>query len=188
MAQADSHHSSRRATILGLASAAAAATAATASVLPVQGAAPVLAAPKAAPNLDPILAAIEAHRRAERELLEALAAETSLEAKLPAARRRSSVYGGDFDIVTGDDPRWIASVGNVDAAQDAADQRAVDMLNVLPQTPAGLAALLRYAWEHVAAGNEWPDAIEDDTKPKWASWSAHLHRNAAAALDAMIGR
>jgi hypothetical protein len=118
----------------------------------------VLAKAEAAAN-DPILAAIDAHRRAWAEL-SALDAARTEEAK-NEERRLNDV---------------------VDAAEDK-------LVEIVPTTIAGVTALLTYAAEHGAAGDMWPDDYADEhPKNGWdrehgVSWEVLLHRNLAKALQ-----
>ena len=86
---------------------------------------------------DPIIAAIESHRRACAETRAAYQRQIAMEEELGAGTR---VPAGDVE----NDPRWIAAN---DAAGDALavqDDLAVKLLVTKPTTIAGAAALLRY--------------------------------------------
>jgi hypothetical protein len=128
---------------------------------------PALALPAAAiaSEPDPILAAIEAHRRA----------------------------WVDFDPCSELDQ--MASNGNEGAAQEldrlekGLDAAVVNLLNIAPTTIGGVAALLAYAAEFVMNddGISWPDG------ELWISrhtlrWEVILHRNLAKTLQAMAVR
>ena len=86
---------------------------------------------------DPIIAVIEAHRRAYAETCAAYERLSVVEAELVAGVR---VSAGEAE----NDPRWIAAN---DAAGDALavqDDLAVKLLETKPTTIAGAAALLHY--------------------------------------------
>jgi hypothetical protein len=53
-----------------------------------------------------------------------------------------------------DDPRWVAHLRELDTIFDAKMKRAWDLVDTQPTTLAGIAALLRYADEFEAAGND----------------------------------
>jgi hypothetical protein len=129
---------------------------------------PALAVPAiAAPiDADPILAAIDAHKRAYAELDRLCCLQNKLEQTIPAERRMRH-YVGDRDnaeMIAGDDPAWTKYQDACFTANDVADNRAVDLLNVAPTSIAGVAALLDY----VAAfekrdGDLFPQITEENS-------------------------
>jgi hypothetical protein len=145
----------------------------TAAVPALAGVALPALAPPVAPAPDPVLAAITAHR-------DAIAA---LDA---AARHLSDVEEGlvddggqDRGSGADDDPLLLAAIAAFDAACDAETQTAWALARLRPACLAGAAALLRYAGDVEADGNEWPESPEDCCDADWAST---FHHNVAAAL------
>src|SRR5712672_1881842 len=65
---------------------------------------------------DPIFAAIERHRVAEREYVDILTTKGTLEKELPKHLRKTDIRPrmGVNDIVETDDPRWIAAEREVE--------------------------------------------------------------------------
>lgn len=93
---------------------------------------------------DPIFAAIEAHKAADKRFAAAVAQEFRLEDELPQEVRQSwTAVWGESNIET-DDPRWIEAIKARDEASDTADQLAWGLVETPPTTVAGAAALLAY--------------------------------------------
>jgi hypothetical protein len=88
-------------------------------------------------NSDPIIAAIEAHRRACAETRTAYERQTAVEEELGAGIQ---VPAGDAE----NDPRWIAANDTAARALTVQDDLAVKLLETRPTTIAGAAALLTY--------------------------------------------
>ena len=71
---------------------------------------------------------------------------------------------------------------------DAVDDAADSLLDVMPTTIAGVSALLTYAADHACGGNSWPEGyVDENPKTEWdreqgVSWEVILHRNLARAL------
>jgi hypothetical protein len=86
---------------------------------------------------DPIITAIEAHRRAWFETSAALDRQNVVEGELGAGAR---VPAGEAES----DPRWIAANNAVREAMAVQDDLAVKLLQTRPNTIAGAAALLNY--------------------------------------------
>ena len=144
-----------------------------------------------ASNVDPILAAIEAHFRAEEEFLAALQHLSELEDELPTDRRRSDINMGVLTIVSEDDPRWIAVQKAVLATCKATDEAATQLLLIQPTTLAGVVAVLRHAYDYERRGSEFPGGYDDgDLSPclLGAEWSVYFHRNLAQAIETMIAQ
>jgi hypothetical protein len=78
-------------------------------------------------TVDPILAAIEAHKKDCEAYEERVRENCRLETKLPKERRQSKadVYGEE--IVESDDPRWVASERAVQVASSATDDSAIEL-------------------------------------------------------------
>jgi DNA-directed RNA polymerase subunit F len=114
---------------------------------------------------DPILAAIDAHRRAWAELCANCSA-------LDAARTAESTH----------------ELEQLHSAVDAAADKLVD---IVPTTMAGVTALLTYAAERAQGGNMWPVGYEDEhptngwDREHGVSWEVLLHRNLAKALPSI---
>jgi hypothetical protein len=121
-----------------------------------------------ATNVDPILAAIERHRVAEREYGDILTEKGKLEAELPEKLQQSRIDVSGEHIVETDDPRWIAT----ERASWKACQKTVKcstaLMETRPTTLEGLKALLRYS----------TDFLGDDTDV-----SRGILENAAKAID-----
>jgi hypothetical protein len=92
---------------------------------------------------DPIIAAIEAHRRACAETRAAYERQGDVENELGAGLR---VLLAEVE----DDPRWIAANDAVAKALAVQDELAVKLLETQPTTIAGAAALLSYYVNAVA--------------------------------------
>jgi hypothetical protein len=117
-------------------------------------------APGAVPVDDPIFAAIERHRIAERELGGVVTEQGKLEDELPKHLRQPDIRPAcDINtVVETDDPRWIAAERARVAASEKESECADALLEVRPTTLAGLMNLLRYA-DSCDAGRDWPDSV-----------------------------
>jgi hypothetical protein len=107
---------------------------------------------------DPIFAAIERHRVAEREFGDAITAQNKLEEELPKHLRESHINAEEERIVETDDPRWKVATCAHWYALEKEEECAQALLNIRPTTLEGLLALLRYA-DGCDAGRDWPDQI-----------------------------
>jgi hypothetical protein len=121
-----------------------------------------------ATNTDPIFAAIERHRAAEREFGDVLTEKGKLEKELPKELRRSNIDAHGEHIVETDDPRWIATERAVDKSSEKTVECSTALVETRPTTIQGLRALLRYV----------ADFIGDD-----ADVSRGILENAANALE-----
>lgn len=107
---------------------------------------------------DPILAATERHKVAQATWLACVDRQGDLEEQLPDGQCRSQITVWGEEIVETDDPRWIEGEREIIRTTDAADDAAVELLNVAPTTMAGLCALIEHALTsdvngtHVAGG------------------------------------
>jgi len=140
---------------------------------------------------DPIIAAIEAHRRACIETRAAYERQSAVEDELGAGVR---VPAGEAE----NDPRWIAANDAAAIALAVQDGLAVKLLETQPTTIAGAAALLTYYVDVIATMQAeviFPDL--DVIGPLFESKSAdeprrdfgHLVvRNVAAALSRWLLR
>jgi hypothetical protein len=134
---------------------------------------------------DPILPAIEVHKATMRAVRAELDVHTQLEIELPPNKRQSDVNAWEELIIFDDDPRWIASERAVHELWDAENAAAVELVNVLPTTAAGLMALLQYAIETDTDGEAWPRDLVDGERS--GSWHHFLIANIAEVLPGMIG-
>jgi hypothetical protein len=92
---------------------------------------------------DPIIATIEAHRRACTETRAAYARQSAVEDELGAGVR---VSAGEAE----NDPRWIAANDAAASALTVQDDLAVKLLEIQPTTITGAAALLTYYVDVIA--------------------------------------
>jgi hypothetical protein len=149
----------------------------------VAGSAPKLglaaSAALATTNADPIFAAIEAHRALDEKHGEACDRQALLEQWIPTDKQRTN---GTHDIVPTDDPRWIAHMREIEEIMDAKFERGWALIKIEPTTLAGVVAMLRYASEFEALGNEWPDPPKGNMKFS-RPWSMFLYRQLAAAIE-----
>jgi hypothetical protein len=123
-----------------------------------------------ATNTDPIFAAIERHRVAEREFGEVLTRRNKLEKELPEDLRQTDIRPrmDVKNIVETDDPRWIAAERAVDKSSEKTVACSTALVETRPTTLEGLKALLRYS----------TDFLGDDTDV-----SRGILENAAKAID-----
>jgi hypothetical protein len=121
-----------------------------------------------ATNTDPIYAAIERHRVAEREYGDILTEQGKLEKELPKELRQSNIDVHGKHIVETDDPRWIAIERKSWDACNKTVECSTALVETRPTTLEGLKALLRYA----------TDFLGDDTDV-----SRGILENAAKAIE-----
>src|SRR6516162_5757917 len=138
---------------------------------------------------DPILAAIEAHRRACAETCAAYERRSAVEDELVAGVR---VPAGEAE----NDLRWIAANDAAGEALSVQDDLAVKLLETQPTTIAGAAALLTYYVDAVKTtqpeivfpeldGNGRPFECKSIDERK--DFAYFIVRNVAAALNNMAG-
>ena len=110
---------------------------------------PTLALPALAMSAgaDPIFAAIEHHKTAYAEFERIVHLEGQLWDTIPAERRTRYHVSDRYnaEMIANDDPTWSKHQDMWFASSYAADDRALDLLNVAPTSIAGVAALLDYA-------------------------------------------
>ena len=135
---------------------------------------------------DPIIAAIEAHRRACAETRAAFEHQSAVENELVAG---ALVSAGEAE----NDPQWIAANAIAGETLAAQDDLAMKLLETQPTTIAGAAALLTYYADVLATTQ--PDVVfpvVDGNGPPFASESIgesgrdfgyFIVRNVAAALS-----
>jgi hypothetical protein len=138
----------------------------------------------AASEPDPILAAIEAHKRAYARFDDSVHHHSKLEDELPSDLRESFITKWDNVIVETDDPRWILAEAEVAHASSVEADAAIELINVKPVTIAGVLALVDYVTHREQRGGGWPLVVDDDDKPR--SWHFFLLKNIAAALDMAV--
>ena len=109
-------------------------------------------------SLDPIFAAIEAHKAAGARFEAAVEVECRLEEELPKEARQSSITAWEYTIVDTDDPRWIEAVKANNETCEATDELAWAFVENPPITAAGAAALLAYMGE--ACEGHFPDGCD----------------------------
>ena len=137
---------------------------------------------------DPIIAAIEAHRRAYAETCGAYERRSAVEDELVAEVR---VPVGEAE----NDLQWIAANDAAGEALAVQDALAVKLLETQPTTIAGAAALLTYYVDVVTTtqpevvfpeldGNGWPFESKSIDEPR-RDFVYFIVRNLAAALSNM---
>ena len=139
-------------------------------------------------NTDPIIAAIEAHRRACAETRAAYERRNAVEDELVAGVR---VPAGEAES----DPQWIAADDAAGEALAVQDDIALKLLETQPTTIAGAAALLTYYVDAVTTtqpevvfpeldGNGRPFESKSIDEPR-RDFAYFIVRNVAAALSNM---
>jgi hypothetical protein len=137
---------------------------------------------------DPIIAAIEAHRRSYAETWAAYERRNAVEDELVAGAR---VPAGEAES----DPQWIAADDAAGEALAVQDDLAVKLLETQPTTIAGAAALLSYYVDAVTTtrpeivfpeldGKGRPFESKSIAEPK-RDFAYCIVRNVAAALSKM---
>jgi len=137
---------------------------------------------------DPIIAAIEAHRRACAETCAAYERRNAVEDEIVAGVR---VPAGEAES----DPQWIAADDAAGEALAVQDDLAVKLLETQPTTIAGAAALLSYYVDAVTTtepevvfpeldGNGRPFESKSIDEPR-RDFAYFVIRNVAAALSNM---
>jgi hypothetical protein len=139
---------------------------------------------------DPIIAAIEAHRRACAETWAAFERQSAIEDELGAGARMPA---GEAES----DPRWIAANDTTAKALAVQDDLALKLLETRPTTIAGAAALLTYYVDAVTTtqpevvfpeldgnGRSFESKSIDQSRRDFAYF---IVRNVAAALRDMAG-
>ena len=137
---------------------------------------------------DPIIAAIEAHRRACAETCAAYERRNAVEDEIVAGIR---VPAGEAES----DPQWIAADDAAGEALAVQDDLAVKLLEIHPTTIAGAAALLSYYVDAVTTtqpeivfpeldGNSRPLESKSIDEPR-RDFAYFIIRNVATALSKM---
>ena len=141
-------------------------------------------------NTDPIIAAIEAHRRACAVTRAAFERQSAIEDELGAAARMPAVEAES-------DPQWISADDAAGEALAVQDDLAVKLLETQPTTIAGAAALLNYYVDAVTTTqpevvfpeldrNGRPFESKSIGEPR-RDFAYFIIRNVAAALSNMAG-
>lgn len=99
-----------------------------------------------------------------------------------------------MQIVDTDDPRWTAANIRYNESVIKVDEIAIEMLNVMPTSRAGLQAILNYAAQYTKDGFLWPDGsqIDEDEGGKGAfaqsyrDWNFYLLRNLGKAVQNIV--
>jgi hypothetical protein len=107
-------------------------------------------------TIDPIFAAIENHKAANRDVEAVVSEHSRLEAILPRDKCKSSINAWEEKIVETDDPRWIENECAVRQSFEAETDAACVLVSICPTTIAGVIALLRYANTADKDGEAWP--------------------------------
>jgi hypothetical protein len=90
----------------------------------------------------------------------------------------------DWRVLT-DDPAWIAHIEEGVAASNAEIEAASALISILPNTPAGVLALLQYSIKADPDGEEWRHKFSDDDG-KARCWRHFLIANLAEVLPDMV--
>lgn len=119
----------------------------------------------AAAASDPILGAIERHRRAYQDWVDNLGTD-EIEAAVPRERRQSNLVGALYDDpdwrVAGDDPRWIAHIETAVRTSREMDAASIALVSNDSLSLGGAVALLDYVAEFEAKDHEgWPANLVD---------------------------
>jgi hypothetical protein len=134
---------------------------------------------------DPIIAAIEAHRRACAETRAAYERQSAVEDELGAG---VTLPGGEAE----NDPRWIAANDAAATTLALQDELAVKLLEISPTTIVGAAALLTYYVEVIAtpqAEEVFPDLDVIGRQLPTRDFGYLIVRNVATALNLwLLGR
>ncbi|MEH2543217.1 MULTISPECIES: hypothetical protein [unclassified Bradyrhizobium] len=130
---------------------------------------------------DPIFAAIEAHKAALATWLACVDRQGDLEAQLPNGQCQSRITVWGEEIVETDDPRWIEGEREIIRTTAAADDAAVELLNIAPTTIAGLCALVEHAVTSDVTGHLWPENLVS-SEGKARPWQHFLLENISEAL------
>jgi hypothetical protein len=152
---------------------------------------------KSTDPVDPILAAIEAHKQAYDAHSASFEDQSELEKVLPAELRRSE-YDQDIDgvkVVDADDPRWISHEIRKEKLCRAERECELQLVNVVPTTLEGIVALLAYCSSMEEKGHSWPSTLVDedydedaplkDQIKKTHSWHYYLHANIEECLRSL---
>jgi ABC-type phosphate/phosphonate transport system substrate-binding protein len=162
------------------------------AVLAGAAALPALAVPAIAMTAfaDPIFAAIDRHKTAYAEFVRVVRLEEKLHETIPAERRTRYHVEDRYnsEMIANEDPAWTKYQDAWFATNDAADERAIDLLNVAPTSIAGVAALLDYVATFEKNGEELFGSVAEEGTDKLLDgriasmqWCADCLREISAA-------
>jgi hypothetical protein len=143
-------------------------------------------APVRSVGIDPIFAAMQAHKAAVIALGLMVDLHSELDRELPIEKCRSRVTAWEEEIVSTDDPHWIECERDLMAAFDRETDAAIELVNARPTTGAGLLALLQYAVAADTDGELWPDLLHDENSKRSRPWHHFLIVNLIEALPGMV--
>jgi hypothetical protein len=127
---------------------------------------PALAVPALAMPVgtDPIFAAIDRHKIAYAEFVRVVRLEEKLQETIPAARRTRYHVQDRYNaaMIANEDPAWTKYQDAYFATCDAADNSAIDLLNIAPTSIAGVAALLDYVAAFEKNGEELFGSVAEE--------------------------
>jgi hypothetical protein len=129
--------------------------------------------PALATNDDPIFAAIEAHKAAFERVRGAVDIEYAIEAATPKGMRKN-------------DQRYLEARKATSAAWESEGDAAIELLNVRPETMAGVVALLEYAVSADRDGETWPPELLADDGESVRSWHHLVIQNLAEILPGLL--
>jgi hypothetical protein len=135
---------------------------------------------------DPIFAAIESHKAANRNVEAVVSEHSRLESTLPRDKCKSSINAWEEKIVETDDPRWIENERAVMRSFEAETDAACVLVSICPTTIAGVIALLRYANAADKDGEAWPRELMSDDGTKTRSWHYFLVAVIAETLPGLV--
>ena len=135
---------------------------------------------------DPIFAAIENHKAANRNVEAVVSEHSRLESILPRDKRKSSISAWEEKIVETDDPLWIENERAVIRSFEAETDAACVLVSICPTTIAGIIALLRYANAADKDGEAWPRELASDDGTKIRSWHYFLIEVIAETLPGLV--
>ena len=153
----------------------------TSAVLAVAGSAVLPALANSSDGPDPIFAAIDAHKAAREIMYAAVDAVSTAERELTSKGLRLSRERGNC-------PSLDRCEAALSEAFEAETEAACTLVNVLPETLAGVFALLSYAHSADTDGEGWPADLQTDdgVKPRSRSWHYFLIQNLAETLPSMV--
>jgi hypothetical protein len=134
-----------------------------------------IAIPANALRADPIFEAIEVHKAARLAFEDAVSRGSALDEELPSEKTRSWITVWEQTIIETDDPRWIDSVREVNAA--------CALASIAPTTMAGVVGLLQYAIS--IRPEEWPEGVQSDNDTETRPWHYFLIEMLIAVLPGM---
>lgn len=132
-------------------------------------------------EVDPIFAALDAHKRAVAAYNALVHQEDSIEKTIPPERRRTR---SAEEIIEKDDPRWISYHQNLDRLADAEIEAECQLASVVPTSLNGVIALLEYSVE-IEKGIGFRQSyfdLDDEKQKIGRSWYYFANRNLIESL------